>query len=212
MPQKPVESGAGAAGISRLISFIDAVVAIAMTLLILPLVNDATGIGDQSPVDLLTDNAFDLFAFVLSFVVIFRFWLAHHRMYLGVAGYTPGLVLANLVWLLCLVFLPFPTQLLDADTQHDAVTNGLYIATMVAASTAAMVQQLIINRTPAIRAPGFGRKSLLGPAAAASLMLAAWAVAVLAPDVGLWSLLLLFLQSPVQRLARRVAPRVAGAA
>ena len=102
MPRKPVESGAGAAGISRLISFIDAVVAIAITLLILPLVNDATGIGDRSPEDLLAENAFDLFAFVLSFVVIFRFWLAHHRMYLGVAGYTPGLVRANLVWLLCL--------------------------------------------------------------------------------------------------------------
>ena len=110
------------------------------------------------------------------------------------------------------MFLPFPTQLLDADAQHDAVTNGLYIATMAAASASSLAQQLIINRTPAIRAPGFERKSILSRAVPTGLLLAAWAVAVLAPDVGLWSLLLLFLQPPLQWLARRLAPRLEQAA
>lgn len=207
MTGQATDSGAGQAGLSRLVGFTDAVVAIAMTLLILPLVNDAGSIGARTPKDFLAENAFDLFAFVLSFVVIFRFWLVHHSMYQRAVGYTPGLVWANLLWLLCLVFLPFPTQLLDTDTQHDALTNGLYIATLVLASASALIQQLIINRTPSIQAPEPGRDSLLGSAAVTALMLAAWVIAVLLPEVGLWSLLLLFLQSPVQRLAGRLHRR-----
>ena len=183
-------------------------VAIAITLLILPLVTDAANIGTRSPQDFLAENSFDLFAFVLSFVVIFRFWLAHHNIYERVVGYTPGLVWANLLWLLCLVFLPFPTQLLNTDTQHDALTNGLYIATLVLAGASALIQQLIINRTPSIQAPSIqapsiqapdsGRSSTLGAVIFTALMFAAWVLAVGVPDVGLWSLLLLFLQAPVE--------------
>lgn len=204
MSGRATDSGDRRDGVSRLVSFTDAVVAIAITLLILPLVNDAAGIGTQPPGEFLAEHSFDLFAFVLSFVVIFRFWLVHHSTYERVTGYTPGLVRANLLWLLCLVFLPFPTQLLDANGQYDALTNGLYIATLVLASTFALLQQVIIKRTPAIRVPGTGPPSVLGSVIVTALMVAAWLVAVVFQDVGLWSLLLLVLQAPVQRLAGRL--------
>lgn len=203
MAKKPAESEAGRAGESRLISFIDAVIAIAMTLLVLPLVDDAADIGTQSPAAFLRDNAYGLFAFVLSFVVIFRFWLGHHQMYEGVSGYTPGLVWANLLWLLCLVFLPFPTQLLDTGDRGGSLTNGLYIGTMVLASASALVQQLIIRRTPALTAPDADPVPVLPAATITALLAAALLVAVAVPAVGLWALLLLFLQAPVQRLAAR---------
>lgn len=55
----------------------DAVVAIAATLLVLPLV-DVIGELDGNHVgQLLRDNGDKLFAFVLSFVVIARFWMVH---------------------------------------------------------------------------------------------------------------------------------------
>lgn len=204
MAKQPAASEPVRTGASRLISFIDAVIAIAMTLLILPLVDDAAGIGEQPPGAFLQENAFGLFAFVLSFVVIFRFWLGHHRMYEDVSGYTPGLVWANLLWLLCLVFLPFPTQLLDTGGQGSPLTHGLYIGTMLLASGSALLQQLIISRTPGLRAPGAGPASVLPALTMTALMVAALVVAVAVPAVGLWALLLLFLQAPVQRLTARM--------
>lgn len=204
MAKQPVESAAARAGAGRLIGFADAVIAIAMTLLILPLVTDAAAIGSQPPGTFLRENIFSLFAFVLSFGVIFRFWLGHHRMYEEVSGYTPALVWANFLWLLSLVLLPFPTQLLDTDDVDGRLTNGLYIGTMLVASASALVQQLIISRTPGVTAADAGRMPVLPAATVTILMAAALLVAVTVPAVGLWALLLLFLQSPAERLAARV--------
>lgn len=64
----------------RVVFFTDAVVAIAMTLLILPLmeaVNEASGEVDAT--HWLDEHFGQLLAFVLSFVIIGQFWLTHHR-------------------------------------------------------------------------------------------------------------------------------------
>lgn len=200
--QNPV-SGSGTLGFTRLINFTDAVTAIAITLLILPLVDEASSIGNLGPGAFLAENVYGLFAFGLSFVVISRFWLGHHRMYEQVIGYTPGLIGANLLWLLCVVFLPFPTELLNTADRGDPLTNGLYIGTLSVASGSSLVQQLIISRTPAIRAPGTGPVPVLPLALLLALMLAALVVSILFPAIGLWALLLLFLQAPMHHLVLR---------
>lgn len=204
MDGQPAASGTARPGVSRLVSFVDAVTAIAMTLLILPLVDEASGIGTQSPGAFLEENAYGLFAFALSFVVIFRFWLGHHRMYEGVTGYTPGLVWLNMLWLLGIVFLPFPTELLDSAGQESPLANGLYIGTLCWISGAGLVQQLIISRTPGLRDPAAGTVSLLSAGVRTALMFAALALSVLLPRVGLWALLLLFLQAPLLGLQGRL--------
>lgn len=101
-------------GFDRLVNFSDAVVAIAITLLILPLVDTATELNDKTVSELLADNWVKLLVFVISFAVIGRFWLAHHRMYENIVGYDKPLLWANLFWLLTIVFLPFPTELIAA--------------------------------------------------------------------------------------------------
>ena len=112
-------------GFDRLVNFSDAVVAIAITVLVLPLVDLAANIGSEATAHFLLENRFRLFVFFLSFAVIGRFWLAHHRLYESVAGYNDWLLWANLVWLLSIVFLPFPTELPAAANSHDRVTNSL---------------------------------------------------------------------------------------
>lgn len=94
-------------GINRLVTFVDAVVAIAATLLVLPLADLAVGNHGASTGDLLRHNGDQLLAFVLSFLVIVRFWFAHHRVYDRIADYNTGLLWANMIWLLSIVFLPF---------------------------------------------------------------------------------------------------------
>ena len=63
-------------GLSRLVGFSDGVVAIAITLLVLPLVTAATQV-DVDAGTFLVENAYQLLVLVLSFAVIGRFWIAY---------------------------------------------------------------------------------------------------------------------------------------
>ena len=68
-----------ARGFDRLVFFSDAVAAIAITLLILPLVD---GVSKQGSLSNLLDADRDRFlAFLLSFLVIARFWTIHHSLF-----------------------------------------------------------------------------------------------------------------------------------
>jgi hypothetical protein len=65
--------------VERLTYFSDAVIAIAVTLLVLPLANAASADEITSLQALRDQSGGEIFVFLLSFVVICRFWLVHHR-------------------------------------------------------------------------------------------------------------------------------------
>ena len=97
----------------------DAVVAIAMTLLILPLVEISGEVEFESLSGFLEEHGNQVMSFVISFLVIFVFWSAHGTIYrrLNAAEIeqVPGLGLLNMCWLLVIAFLPFPTALVGRD-------------------------------------------------------------------------------------------------
>ena len=97
-------------GLHRLMNFSDAVVAIAITLLILPLVDSASGIGKGGVASFLHHHDTQLLAFGLSFAVIWSFWWGQHQMLEHIVGYDRPLVVGMFVWILSIVFLPFPTD------------------------------------------------------------------------------------------------------
>ena len=99
-------------GFDRLVNFSDAVVAIAISLLILPVVDAVTDISDETGVEFFTENGSRLIAFVVSFVVIAKFWLVHHSLFEKVVSYTQPILIANFVWLISIVFIPLPTEML----------------------------------------------------------------------------------------------------
>ncbi|WP_382309590.1 TMEM175 family protein [Herbiconiux sp. UC225_62] len=196
-------------GFDRLVNFSDAVVAIAITLLILPLVDTATELNDKTVSELLADNWVKLLVFVISFAVIGRFWLAHHRMYENIVGYDKPLLWANLFWLLTIVFLPFPTELIAAGAgESSPATSALYIGTMVLSSFAGTAQMMIILRHPELQAPEVrGTLSLIPTLVASSMMLLVFLVVVVFPEVGLFALLGLVLTGPVQAVVQRLSKR-----
>jgi len=86
------------------------VFAIAITLLILPLTDaeiDGDRIGD-SLIALLPN----MFTFALSFTIIGRYWILHHNVIDRLGRADGTLLVLNLVYLACIVFLPFPTSVL----------------------------------------------------------------------------------------------------
>jgi uncharacterized membrane protein len=127
-------------GLERVVFFSDAVFAIVITLLVLPIAVDA---GVDSPPDvrlavLLADLTPRIMAFVVSFLVIGQFWLAHHRTFGLVRRYDRLLLWLNLLALMVISFLPFPTALLGARGSDDGSVVSFYAGCLALASILTM--------------------------------------------------------------------------
>lgn len=96
---------------SRIVAFSDGVFAIAITLLVLNL-EIPKGLADGEVAGALWDLREHLVAFVVSFAVIGRFWLLHHRFFGDVTGFDRRLLTLNLVYLAWIVLIPFSSDVL----------------------------------------------------------------------------------------------------
>ena len=108
------ETDHGHRELERLIFFSDAVFAIVMTLLILDIrVPDVPSDVAATEVPNLVWALWPkFFSYVLSFLVIGTYWIAHHQTFRYVRSYNRTLLWLNLVFLLSISFIPFPTDLL----------------------------------------------------------------------------------------------------
>ena len=122
-------------GIGRILALSDGVFAIAITLLILEIAVPAT--TRDLPKALLALWPRYL-GYVLSFVVIARFWVTHHVAFRLIARYDAVLVWLNLLLLMFVSFLPFPTAVLGGHNGSPAaaVLYGAAVVLAGAASTA----------------------------------------------------------------------------
>ena len=190
-------------GLERMIAFSDAVVAIACTLLVLPLVDLAGQLDTAEVGSLLSDHLAQFGAFALSFVVIVRFWLAHHRIFEQVGGYDAMIMRLNLFWLFTIAFLPFPTALLA--TQSRTAASVLYVATLLASSATLAATVAWVASHPSLQRPGetVDAERWTMPA----LLLVALILTATVSGASVWPLLLLLLTGPIEALRRRRARR-----
>lgn len=104
---------AGRMEYDRVVFFSDAVFAIAITLLVVDLhVPEVLAGRHLESGRVLSDNLSQILGFVISFLVIGIFWLAHHTIFRYVEAFDRLLIVLNLLFLGTIAFLPFPTQLL----------------------------------------------------------------------------------------------------
>jgi uncharacterized membrane protein len=193
------------AGFRRLLAFSDAVVAIAITLLILPLVDTAGTIGSESIGTFLGDNRTKLLAFLLSFAVIGRFWWAQHQVHKRVMTYNPVFVSGMFVWLFGIVFLPFPTELLSSAVKSGPGIHALYVGTLLVATVGVLIQQSAVVHLPELQDEEHRGEARITLAVIQALAIAlALVLAIAVPAVGLWGLLLLLVLYPIGwvRIAR----------
>ena len=94
---------------TRLETFADGVFAIAVTLLVLDIRLPEEG---GSLTDRLGDAWPAYVAYALSFITIGIMWANHHSIFELIDRTSHGLIVANLVLLLLVAFLPFPTKVL----------------------------------------------------------------------------------------------------
>jgi uncharacterized membrane protein len=115
---------------SRIVAFSDGVFAIAITLLVLNLnVDDLHG---HSLGQALWEQRDNLLAYGISFAVIGRFWVVHHRFFGEVTGFDGRLLALNIFYLAWIVLIPFSSAVLG-DYGGDEAAVILYAANMAGA-------------------------------------------------------------------------------
>jgi uncharacterized membrane protein len=194
----------------RFLTFVDAVVAIAITILILPLVDLATQLNGGSVADLLHDHVAEIGGFLLSFVVIARLWFAQHRAVSTVIAQDTLVMRLMICWTLTVVVLPFPTALV-AQVGEQAATKIFYIGTMALSSAFLALLCVAIGRNREIR----DSDEKPDPAPSAGVFVGfvlALIVSLVFPATSYFPLLVLFFTDRVIDLWRRARSRRAASA
>jgi uncharacterized membrane protein len=101
---------------ARLEVFCDGVFAIALTLLIIDLKAPSSSAITSTPAlwHALQGVLPSIFAFLLSFAIIFITWMNHHSIFHSINKSSGAFIYSNAFLLLTVVFIPFPTALLGA--------------------------------------------------------------------------------------------------
>lgn len=113
---------------SRIVAFSDGVFAIAITLLVLA-INVPDHLRDESLAAALWGQRQDMLAYALSFAVIGRFWVLHHRFFSEVTGFDGRLLSLNIFYLAWIVLIPFTSEVLG-DHGGEGAAVILYAANL----------------------------------------------------------------------------------
>ena len=97
--------------LERLINFTDAVVAVAITLLVLSIVDIRGTDNDETVWQVIADNASVLITFTFTFVVVAMMWRVHTRVLSSLVAYDSVLFWLNLIWVFGIVVLPWTSAL-----------------------------------------------------------------------------------------------------
>lgn len=143
-PSNADRGPSGKKSLERLMAFSDAVVAIAITLIVLPLVDHA--MDADGAANFFQENLVGLASAALSSVIIALFWRGHHYLFADATGYTPGVLRLEFVWLAAIVFLPVATALEFGDQEGSGLTAASYAAALLVASVAARAQRALLER------------------------------------------------------------------
>src|SRR5262249_6328634 len=84
------------------------------------------------------DTAPHIFTYVLSFLVVGLYWITHHRLFAFIKRYDSRLLWLNVVALLCVGFLPFPSSVMS-EYRNRPIAVMLFAATLAATGLAQTV-------------------------------------------------------------------------
>ncbi len=202
---------------ARTIAFSDGVVAIAITILILPLIaiELPTSADETSPLGYVwQQNSALITSFLVTWAVIVTFWMTHHRVFHNFQGINQAVFGWNILWVFAIIILPFPMNLLyqventNSILEADRQVVTFYIATMAVISFSMSMINRQARRNPELLTEEAGGREL-GTASAIgwafTIYLAALSVvAMFLPNVALIGLFGLW---PLPKIVETIAER-----
>lgn len=190
-------------------AFTDAVVAIAMTLLILPLMDSAASLKPgESLSDWWAQQQSQLVSFLLSFVLIAMFWLQHHRLFQRVKLVDAWLLRITMGWLLGIVWLPVATALSGRLDSDDRGAKAIYIGSLALVALLALAVRLWLRAHPQLHdlSPDEAAGGLAMNLSMLTLFVLSSVLAVVVPGSSYFPLFLMFGVGVVAHLYRRLLP------
>jgi uncharacterized membrane protein len=127
----PAETGKETA---RLETFADGVFAIAITLLVLEIRVPPANTPNLGSA--LLDQWTEFAAYIISFLTIGVIWVSHHQMFTVIGRVTPTFLYLNVIFLLPVAFVPYPTALV---AQHIQEPDGRTVAVLLYGATSVAV-------------------------------------------------------------------------
>jgi uncharacterized membrane protein len=122
-------------GVERLNALTDGLIAIVLTLLVLDLkLPEAANPGRI--LDDLSENAHDFIAWLISFVVIARFWVVHHGITARMSRCRLGTITLNFLFLAFVSLMPFTASLIGTYRVIEPWSTVFFATNMAAASIA----------------------------------------------------------------------------
>jgi uncharacterized membrane protein len=207
----PESEHSGQLGLERLDFFSDAVFAIAITLLTLEIRLPASENQLSVTMPQLSDEMlrFQLaglwqryLGYFISFIVIGVFWMSHHRKFRYIKRYDSRLVMLNLLLLMVIAFIPFPSSLISEYSQRSATI--FYALVIMTAGLIIAVMWWYLCRGDRLIDPGLSeklrRKEMLRPLLLSLVFLLSVGVAYLDADLAKLSWILIL---PVNLLASK---------
>jgi uncharacterized membrane protein len=135
---------------SRIVSFSDGVFAIAITLLALAIDIPQHLPDDTTVAELLENQTGDLIAYAISFAVVGKLWLSHHRFFSAVERFDSVLMGLNIVYLAWIALVPVTSEVLGNYGDNSASVI-VYAAIMVAAGATFALEIVYATRLELIR-------------------------------------------------------------
>lgn len=185
----------------RIVAFSDGVFSIAITLLVLNLGIDK-GLTEGQIDNALWDQREMFFSYAISFAVIGRFWLVHHRFFSEVNAFDGRLIGLNLVYLGWIVLIPFSSEVLG---EYGGKTTAvvLYSVNLAVVVLLGLLMNVDARRRGLTKIDDrTHRENQIRGAYIAGIFLLSIPVALVAPNLAPWLWLVLFVD-PSSRLARR---------
>lgn len=97
----------------RILSLSDSVFAFAMTLMVLQFnTPDPDRVRSGALRGFIVEQWPSLISYGVTFLIVANFWVIHHRTFRYIRAHDTALVWINILFLLCISFLPFPTEVM----------------------------------------------------------------------------------------------------
>ena len=209
---QPAGKEANQIGMERLIFFSDAVFAIAITLLSLEirLPETSSSLTNGELARLLLEIWPKYLAYVISFLVIGLFWIGHHRKFGHIQRYDANLMLLNLLWLMTIAFIPFPTSLIS--TYGNRTATIFYASVMILASALSVCTWMYAAHRDRLIDPALDaherRREIEGPLIAIGIFLLSIGLTTIDENLARFSWILIAITGPTYRSKAAPKPKV----
>ena len=194
--------------LDRIVNFSDAVFAIVITLLVLdirvPHIPPAL-VSQELPGRIL-DLSPKFLSYAISFLVIAIYWQAHHRVFRPIRSYDTTLLWLNILFLMAISFLPFPTSLLG-EYAGEQLSVTIYAANAATASLLLVSISWYATSGHRLVAPDSvddeaERLQRMQALAVPAVFLLSIAISFFSPMAAMYSWLLLAVTDPIIRRVR----------